>query len=232
MGYIFVTPDWFFGYDIALELLFVIIAGLVSFYAWKIFKVTGERNLKLFSLAFLFIAFSYVVQSVLNILVLAKFDDDVAFFMNLRSVYLFSLFAIYLQAILFLIGLLLLAYIALKIFSLQTFVLLFILVFTSLYFSPYKTFMLYLLSTVLLGFIVYYYLNNYWNNRKATTLMVLIAMIFLFVSNLSFIFATDIDSYYVVGHLLELAAYVLVLTNLLVILRVGKQKHKNGKKTR
>jgi len=232
MASLFVEPSWFFGYDIVLELLFVIIAGLVSYYAWKIYKVTGERNLKLFSLAFLFIMLSYVIQSVMNFIILAKFDDDMTLLMNLRSVYFFNLFAIYAQAILFLIGLLLLAYIALKIFSLQTFVLLFILVFTSLFFSPYKTFMLYLLSTVLLAFIVYYYLNNYWNNRKASTLMVLIAMICLFVSNLSFIFATDEASYYVVGHILELTAYVLVLVNLLVIIRFGRQKLKNGKKTR
>jgi hypothetical protein len=233
MGNIFITPEWFFGYDIALELIFAVITIFVSFYAWKIFKITEERNLRLFSLAFLFVSLSYITQSVLNFIILTQLQDEVCNFVNIQSVYLLNLFGIYFHAILFLIGLLLLAYIALKIYSLRTFILMFLLVFTSLYFSPQKTFMLYLLSTMLLGFIVYYYVTNYWNNRKPTTLLVTIAMMTLFAGYLYFIFATENPFYYVVGHVLELLAYALVLGNLIIILRAGrKQKFKNGKKTR
>jgi len=232
VGNVFITPEWFFGYDVALELLFAVITLLVCFYAWKIYQVTGERNIRLFSLAFLFISLSYIIQSMLNFIMMEQLDEGLTELINLNSVYLLNLFGIYMHAILFLVGLLLLAYIALKIYSFRTFVLLSILVFSSLYFSLYKTFMLYLLSTVLLGFIVYYYLTNYWSNKKTTTLLSAIAMMLLFVAYLSFIFAMDDAPYYVLGHLLELSAYVLVLTNLLVILRLGKQKYKNGKKAR
>jgi len=233
MSNIFVTPQWFYGYDVALELIFAVVTILVSYFAWKIFKITGERNIRLFSLAFLFIALSYVVQSILNFVIMDQLDDNISTLINLQSVYLLNLFGIYTHAILFLIGILLLTYVALKIHSLQTFVLLFILVFTSLYFTPYKTFMLYLLSTVLIGFIVFYYLNNYWDNRKATTLLVAISMISLFVAYLFFIFAMDNNMlYYIIGHLLELTAYLLVFVTLWIILRLGKQKQKNGKKTR
>ena len=230
MGNIFITPQWFFGYDVLLELSFAVITMLVSFYAWKIYKVSEERNLRLFSMAFLFISISYIVQSILNFVILERLDDDIAGIINLQSVYLLNLFGIYMHAILFLIGLLILTYVALKIYSLRTFVLLSLLVFGSLYFSPYKTFMLFLISSILLGFIVYYYLTNYWNNRKATSFIVLIAMVLLFVGYIQFLFATDNSIYYVIGHLLEFAAYILVLNNLLIILRVGKKKIKNGKK--
>jgi uncharacterized protein involved in response to NO len=231
MSNIFIIPEWFLGYDMALEVIFAAVTLLVSYYAWKIHKTTEERNIRLFSMAFLFISLSYFVQCVLNLIILRQLEDEITGFIGLQSIYHLNLFGIYFHSILFLIGLLLLTYIALKIYSLQTFVLLFLLVFSSLYFSPYKTFMLYLLSTVLLGFIVYYYIANYWKNRKATTLMVLIAMILLFVGYLHFMFAMDNPMYYVVGHALELCAYVLVLINLLIILRVGKQRRKNGKKT-
>jgi len=230
MGNIFITPQWFFGYDVVLELLFAVITLLVSYYAWKIYKVSEERNLRLFSMAFLFIALSYIIQSILNFVILERLDDDIAGMINIQSVYLLNLFGIYMHAILFLVGLLILTYVALKIYSLRTFVLLILLVFSALYFSPYKTFLLFFISTLLLGFIVYYYLTNYWNNRKATTLLVLIAMILLFIGYIHFIFATENSMYYVIGHFMELAAYILVLINLLIILRVGKHKHKNGKK--
>ena len=232
MAYIFTSPEWFFGYDMALEIAFAVITLLVCFYAWKIYKVTGERNIKLFSLAFLFISLSYFVQSILNFIMLDSLDDNVYSLIGLQSIYHLNLFGIYIHSTLFLIGLLLLTYIALKIYSFQSFVLLSILVFTSLYFSLYKTFMLYLLSTVLLGFVVYYYLTNYWNNRKATTLLVLLAMVILFIAYMCFMFATDDSFYYILGHLLELTAYITVLVNLIIILRIGKQKFKNGKKTR
>jgi hypothetical protein len=233
MSNLFVTPQWFYGYDVALELIFAVVTLLVSFFAWKIFKVTGERNIRLFSLAFLFISLSYIIQSMLNFIILEQLEDNISALINLQSVYLLNLFGIYMHAILFLIGILLLAYVALKIHSFQTFVLLFILVFTSLYFTPYNTYMLYLLSTVLLGFIVYYYLANYWASRKPTALMVLISMILLFVAYLHFIFAMDDNMlYYMIGHILELLAYLLVFVTLWIILRLGKQKQKNGKKTR
>ncbi|MGV8141951.1 MAG: hypothetical protein ACP5NW_05920 [Candidatus Woesearchaeota archaeon] len=232
MSHVFIAPEWFFGYDIALEFIFAVVTMLVSYYAWKIHKATDERNIRLFSLAFLFISISYIVQCVLNLIILDHLEDEVVGLVNLQSIYHLSLFGLYFHAILFLIGILLLTYIALKIYSLQTFILLFLLVFSSLYFSPYKTFMLYLLSTVLLGFIVYYYVVNYWKNRKKTTLLVMIAMILLFASYLHFMFAMENPVCYVLGHVLELFAYLLVLANLLMILRVGKQGLKNGKKTR
>jgi hypothetical protein len=59
-----------------------------------------------------------------------------------------------------------------------------------------------------------------------------VAMISLFVGYLFFTLALDDAVYFVLGHVLELLAYVIVLINLLIILRLGKQKLKNGKKTR
>jgi hypothetical protein len=224
MSNIFIIPEWFIAYDMALEVIFTIITLLVSYYAWKIYKVTEERNIRLLSMAFLFISLSYFVQCILNWIILEQLEDKVIGFIGLQSIYHLNLFGIYFHAILFLIGLLLLTYIALKIYSLRTFILLFLLVFTSLYFSSYKTFTLYLLSTTLLGFIVYYYIANYWNNKKWTTLLTTIAMLTLFAGYLYFIFATENPFYYVVGHVLELLAYILVLGNLIIILRAGRKQ--------
>lgn len=232
MGNLFITPEWFFGYDIVLEVLFAIITLLVCAYAWKIYKITDENHLRLFSWSFLFIGLSYIAQSILNFLILVKLDNVVCGVINLQSVYHLNLFGIYLHSILFLIGLLILAYLSLKIDSTRAFTLLILIIFSSLYFSPYKTFTLYMLSSILLIFTSYYYLTTFLNNRKTTTFMVLMAMILLLIGNISFILATDKASYYVIGHMLELIAYVLVLVNLLIVLRVGKQKRKNGKKAR
>jgi hypothetical protein len=228
MGDIFITPQWFFGYDVILEVLFAVVTLLVCYYAYKVYKLSGQNHLRLFSWAFLFIGVSYIAQSILNFLILDSLDDDVSNLIKLQSVYHLNLFGIYFHTILFIIGLIILVYTAMKIDNVGVFVLLLGLIFPVLYFTPYKTFTLYLFSTVILGFIAYYYLKNYWNNRKPTSLIVSIAMIFLFFSYFQFIFATQNSIYYVIGHFMELAAYALILINLGIILRVGKQKH--GKK--
>jgi hypothetical protein len=63
--------------------------------------------------------------------------------------------------------------------------------------------------------------------------LVAIAMLILFVGYLHFTFAIENPIYYVIGHGLELLAYILVLVNLTIILRAGrKQRCKNGKKAR
>ncbi|HYD03305.1 MAG TPA: MASE3 domain-containing protein [Alphaproteobacteria bacterium] len=236
MGPLLLTPEWFYGYNIALELIFAIITFSVSFYAWKIYKITQERNLRLFSLAFTFVGLSYFARALLNLVVFLRLDDEVCLLMKIQDLYLLNLFGTYVYSILFLIGILLLAYVALKIYSLQTFILMFLLVFTSLYFTPFKTFMLYLLSTLLLGFIVVYYFRNYFNNKKMTTLLVLIAMILLFTAYVSYLLSTNNAWYYFIGHIMEMVAYLIILVNLVVVSRLGRSKNldrtKNGKKKR
>lgn len=245
MASVFLTPEWFYGYNIALELVFAAITFAVSFYAWKIYKVSEERNVRLFSLAFTFIFSSYIARALLNLVIYLKLEEQICGFIKLQNIYLLNLFGTYIYSILFLVGILLIAYTALKIYSFQTFVLLFLLVFTSLYFTPFKTFMLYLLTLVLLAFVVYYYFRNYLRNKKVTTMLVLIAMMILATGYLSFVFAMNNPIYYFIGHVLEMIAYIIILVNLMLILRPEKdiadiksekskltKKSKNGKKTR
>ena len=84
MAYIFTSPEWFFGYDVALELSFAVITLLVCFYAWKISQVTQERNIRLFSLAFLFISLSYIIQTILNFIIMEQFDEGITAKINLK----------------------------------------------------------------------------------------------------------------------------------------------------
>jgi hypothetical protein len=223
MAYMFVTPEWFFVYGIILEIFFAVITFFVSMYAYKIYKLTEERQLKIFSIAFLFIAVAYVVQAIMNILIYAKLDDDVANIVKLQAVYLFTLLGTYMHALLFITGLIILAYFTLKIKSVRTLILLIVLAILGVIFSTNKVFTFYVLASVLLLFTVIYYFNNYINNKKTNTLLVLIAMIFLFFATLHFMFAIQHEIYYVLGHILEFIGYLLILIDLILILQHGKK---------
>ncbi|MGV8150198.1 MAG: hypothetical protein ACP5NV_00545 [Candidatus Woesearchaeota archaeon] len=224
MGYVFVSPNWFFVYSIILEIIFAIITLIVSFYAFKVYKLTDQRPAKLFSTAFVFIALSYTIQAMLNAIIWWKFDSQVVHMINLRDAALLNLFGLYAHALFFIIGLLILCYVTLKADSIKTLLLMVALVVGSIFFSTNKLFLFYVLSSIVLVFIILHYFVNYAKNRTPNTFLVLVAMIFLLFGTFHYLFAVEHEIYYVIGHVLEFIAYLLILTNLLVILKHGKKK--------
>ena len=62
MAGLYIIPEWFLGYDIALNLLFGIITLIVSLYAFKIYRLSSLKQSKLFGISFSFISISYFVQ--------------------------------------------------------------------------------------------------------------------------------------------------------------------------
>jgi len=224
MQYVFVTPGWFFGYSILLEAFFAIITMLVAIYAFKIYRLSEERTSKLFGFSFLFISFAYIVQFVLNFLIWNNLDDDVSTIINLKQVYLLNLLGSYAFAFFFIIGLVILTYMTLKVKDTRVLALLLSVCIIAVYFNPFKVFMFFVLSSVLLLFTVIHYFINYLNNKKINTLIVLVAMIFLLFGTLHFMFAVNHEIYYVLAHILEFIAYMLILINLILILKHGQKK--------
>lgn len=224
MGYVFVSPAWFFVYGIIFEIIFAIITLIVSFYAFKVYKLTDQRQAKLFSTAFMFIALSYILQTILNLIILWKLDDMVVNIINLNNVALLNLFGLYAHALFFIVGLLILAYMHFKTDNIKILLLMVALVLASIFFTWTKLMLFYLLSSIVLVFIVINYFMNYVKNKTPNTLLVLIAMIFLLFGALHFLLAVDHEIYYVVGHALDFLAYMMILINLLIILNHGKKK--------
>jgi len=223
MAAIFVTPDWFFAYSIGLEIFFAIITLIVGIYAFRVYRLTEERSSRLFGTAFFFIAISYIVQATLNFVVLERLEDAISSMINLKQVYLLNLLGSYAHALLFLVGIWILTYLTLKVKNSRVFTLMLCVLLLTIFFSANKIFMFYVLSSILLLFTVIYYFMNYLNNKKLNTLLVLIAMIFLLFGALHFMFAVEHEIYYVLGHILEFIAYLLMLINLLIILKHGKK---------
>lgn len=224
MGYVFVSPTWFFTYSIFLEVLFAIITLIVSYYAFKIYRLTDQKPTKLFSTAFIFIALSYTIQALLNSIILWKFTDNVINIMRLRDAALLNLFGLYAHALFFIIGLSILAYVHFKTDNIKILFLMISLVVASIFFSWNKLMLFYFLSSIILLFIVLNYFMNYTRKKNTNTFLVLIGMIFLLFASLHFLFAIDHEIYYVIGHVLDFFAYSFILINLIIILKNGKKK--------
>ncbi|HIH31701.1 TPA: hypothetical protein HA235_03255 [Candidatus Woesearchaeota archaeon] len=224
MTHIFLYPAWFFTYSIILEIAFALITLMIAIYAFRIFKLTDNEQTKNFGIAFVFICGAYIIQAITNILIFSKFDDDVSVMVNLNNVFLINLFGLYAHALFYAIGLILLLYVTLKTDNWRIFILLLAMVCITIFFSTHKLFMFYVLCSLILFFIVIYYFLHYINHKKANNLVVLIGLLLLFIGTLYFVFATNAEIYYLIGYLFAMAAYLLLLINLIIILKHGKKK--------
>ena len=130
---------------------------------------------------------------------------------------------IYLNMAMWIVALTTIAFIACKSGSSQIYLLLLSSILLAVFFSSNSGFLFYLLSSLLLTFICVHFFQNYRKNPQKTTLLVLVAFIFLLFGKIHFLFSLDHGTYYVIGHILELVAYSLIFTNLLLVIRHDKK---------
>lgn len=224
MSFTAFSPQWFFGIDVALEFLFAIILLAVALFGHKIYKKTGQRQIKYFSLAFLFIGVSYVIQSIFNYLVVSQLVETVCYVIKFRSIALFNLYGMYAHMLLMTIGLVLLVYMTFKIEDKRPLWLLMIISLLAIFLSCNQLYIFYLLSSVYLIFLVWHFLGNYLKNKTGNSLLIATAFLLIFFGSVHFTFSMDHQPYYVVGHILELFAYLLILINLLIVKKNEKKK--------
>jgi hypothetical protein len=224
MGAFYPLPGWFFGYDIILQAAFAIITLLVSAYSFNIYRLTGQRQSKLFGIAFLSIAVSYIAHVIFSLIVLSKLNESICQALHFITVSQFNTLGIYIYLVFFVAGLVTLTYMTLKIKSKTTFSLITIIILLALWFSTNRVYLFYVISTVLLIYICVFYFRNYLRNKRFKTLIVFIAFFLLLLSTVQFLFAAHYNiylmlksTYYITGHFLELLAYLLILINILMV---------------
>jgi hypothetical protein len=214
MAHLYLVPRWFFGFDIAMELLFAIIAAALAFFAYKVYRISEEREVRLFSVSFLMISLSYIVWAGINTFLLSRLTDEVME-ISLRNIlslnYIFGL----MHMSLFVLGILTLAYATLepknrgRTYYIIAGLALVALVSSSLPWITYQILAIFLLSAI-----VYHYAIDHmcYTNKKARP--VFLAFVLLLLSRIDFLFATKSATAYIFGHVLELAAYILILVSL------------------
>lgn len=215
----YLVPQWFFGYDVVLELIFALVTLLVCIYAFKVYKLLSQEQLKLFGLSFLFISISYFVQSLLNWLIIEELNDTVPNAIKLANINTLNVMGIYAHIFFFVTGLMVLAYMTFKTSNIKLLVLMTILTYALLWFSSNIFYSFYFVSSVFLAYIVLHYLSNYIRHRQKRTILVLVAFAFLLFGSIHFIFAMDHSLFYALGHMLGLVAYILILINLIIVIR-------------
>lgn len=219
----YLVPEWFSGFDVALQAMFAIITILVSFKAFRVYKISSQRQVKLFSISFLMISVCYLAQAILSFAILSKIDDKIVSIADIISIIGLNSYGVYIHMILFMLALITLAYMTLDINSPKTYVLLCVISFISIAFTQDKLFLVYVVSLVMMFYIFVHYIGNYLNSRRAQTLIVMIAFAALLASSIYSIMSMNHEWDYAITYILTFIAYILILVNLMM---VGKHEQK------
>lgn len=219
MVYTTFSPIWFFGYDIALEFAFAVISLIVAILAYKIYKKTSQKTVMLFGTSFLLISISYFIQSLLNFLIISKANEQVCRIIKVQSISLFNQCGMFIHIFFMTIGLAIFVYITFKTENSKPLFLLVLISLLWIFLGQNTIFKFYLLTTVYLIFIGGHYISNYFKNKQTKTLLVAIAFLFLLFGKIHFLISVNHQLLYAIGHILELFAYLLILTNLYLVFK-------------
>ncbi len=215
MATLYLVPEWFFGFDIFMQLLFSLATAFVAYYALRLYMLAEQREIRLICSSFLMISFSYLAKALTNWFVVAQIQDQVRA-LTLENLNAIGLIGIYSYIVLFTSGLVTLAYLTFRIESSRVYSLLLITNIAILMLSENKAFALNALSSLLLLYICIHYFIEYQGNKNPKTFLIFVAFLALLISGIEFIFVSDFYGNYVISHFLELTSYILILASLFI----------------
>ncbi len=219
MAYTCMSPFWFNGYDVGLEIVFAVISLVIAIFAVRLYWKTDQRQIKFFSLAFLFIGLSYLIESVFNYLIITRTAESVCRAVSIESVEIFNALGAYAHMFFKIIGFVILVYLTIRTENRRVLWLLLITSLLVIFLSINPIFVFYLLSSIYLIFITWYYADNYQKNRQLRSLLVVVAFLFLLFSSVHFLIAENYEMFYVIAYVLEFLAYTFILANLYLVLK-------------
>jgi hypothetical protein len=225
MSHLYLVPQWFFGFDIGLEILFGIITLVVALSAWRIYKISKENSMKNFGTGFMFVALSYIAWAIVNLsLFFQAHKGPGPMGIPPMDFMIISSLGIYAHMILLAIGLITLVYATLGVKSPRTYYLMLGLGLVAVVASFDKIATFRIVSVFLLSYIVYHFFLQWREHRNKNLFYTFIAFTLLLASNLDFAFAASYYDTYVIGHIFELFAYLIILKNLISI-NFSKKRH-------
>ncbi len=214
MAYLYLIPNWFFGFGVAMEILFGVVAAAVAGVSFYLYHISREKALRHLGVAFLLIALSYGIWASMNIFVASTTHQEIRE-VSLENLALLGTLGFYAHMILFVSGLVTLTYITFKLKKGGVYYVMLGLSLLVLAASVNKLITFRILSIFLLSFIIYHYFFEWKASRNQRTLQICISLFLLLCSNIDFLFVAYYYPAFIIGHFVELGAYLLMLLSLM-----------------
>lgn len=229
---IVLTPDWFLGIDVFIEIFSFIILSLFFYYSLKSYKLSRNKNSLLLGVAFLLIALAELA-TIFTKLVLyydASFTQTVGraiiTYNVVQSVDIFYYVGFFFHKLLTLVGLYVIYRIPLKRRLSGDIILVLAFLVISALFSQGFYYLFHVSALLLLILIINNYCSIYKENKSDNTKMLIIAFSMLALSQVLFIISR-IGVLYAAAQIIQLVSYLTLLILIIRIVKHGKKKKSN-----
>lgn len=221
------SPRWFYGIDAVFEAIAILATAMLAFYAYKLYKFTKKLSHKYFSLSFFVLALAFLAKVITSLLLYFPELRErtlgsiiIKYYLLQQTNFIYAggnlafrfLMLLGLLGIFWIIGksrernkLLILMYFI----SVVSVVSIFSIVTSFFVFPLYIIF--HITAALFLAYIAYFYYTNYFKKKKRTTFYIFLSFLFIFLSQLVFIFVLLDLRIYVFAEFLQLAGYFLLL---------------------
>ncbi len=220
-----VSPPWFYNIDSLFELVFIVVAFLISFFSFRAYRITKEKRYLFFSSSFFMMALAFILKVVSNTLVYTKELSQARIGpWVLTKVTITQLGWVHSYAGLFFRFLLLSAFLVLlvlvlKIRDKKEIAIVAYLLLIVAFLSGLLHFLFHTTLAVFLAIITYSFYENMVAKRSKPSRYVFWSFLSLFLSHLFFMFDQVSNHFYVVGEVLQLVGALVLLATYLMVLK-------------
>lgn len=212
-------------WDCFFELLMVTVLGLISLQSLSIFRLTKEKKYKWFSYSFAALAVAFIGRIAMNFVVYTTqirkviSGTVIATFRHTSASAVLWNYGLLTYRSLILVGLIGIFLIITESKEKKTWLLLFYLALLTAFLSIRIPYVFSLTAAVILALIFVRFYQNFLDRPKKSAWAVAVAFFIIFVSQVTFIFASFNYSLYVAGQVIQLMGYLLLLAVYVRILR-------------
>jgi len=226
------SPLWFAGIDSILWIILMCISGFIGLYSLKIFRITGQKKYREFFDSFFLIGLSFLVRTATDIIFYDRIIQDYLFGIKgaisrtglseginsittpvvINAGYL-------IQVVLMLIGFLMLLKVVMKNKNKTLLGILFIasvatLIVSNIYYHAFHA----ILAVFGIIMSIYSY-KNFQRKPSINTLLVFYSFMLIMISQIFFSMVFFLRTYYVIGHIVQIAGFSLLLINMMLVLK-------------
>ena len=226
------SPKWFWGKDIFIDSIAVIVLVLIAIFVTRYYWIKKSRNYLYFAASFYLLALSFLFKILINFTVYyqvlhTQVIGSIQYTqIILRSSEVLAVMGLFFYRVLTLVGLFMLYSIYEK-QSKANILLMAYFIITSVLFSKIEYYIFYISSLIFLGIISKRFYQNYRKNKKRETGMLASSFAIITLSQIFFIFVNSSKSSYVAGELIQLIGYAMLLATFILVLKHGREKNKN-----
>ena len=225
------SPKWFYGKDILIDVVSIIVLVMISFVTFRFYRLNKKKKQHLyFSLASALLLLSFIFKILTNFTLYEHVTTtkQIGFFtLTFHTIhYSDTLFLVgtILYRLLTLLGFYLLFSIYYKEQPKPIYLLMFFFIFISTYFTSQTYYIFHLAALLFLIFITKKYYANYLKTKDRPAKLIFWSFGIILLSQLIFIFIGLTKILYVIAEVTQLLGYALLLVSFMMVLYYGKKK--------